>query len=41
MISMLDVENKAVWEGENDLMSSIQQKAREFWDPLKQIYVGT
>nr|XP_010943300.1 uncharacterized protein LOC105061062 isoform X3 [Elaeis guineensis] len=34
-------ENKAVWEGEDDLMSSTQKKACEFSDPSKQIYVGT
>ncbi|XP_038979299.1 uncharacterized protein LOC120109604 isoform X1 [Phoenix dactylifera] len=41
MVSMVDVENKVVWEGEDDLMSSIQKKAREYSDPSKQIFVGT
>ncbi|KAG1363749.1 hypothetical protein COCNU_11G005760 [Cocos nucifera] len=40
MIDMLDVENKAVWEGEDELMSSIQKKGCEYIDPSKQSYTG-
>ncbi|XP_008809678.1 uncharacterized protein LOC103721303 [Phoenix dactylifera] len=36
----MKLENKAVWEGEDDRMSSIQKKGCEYIDPSKQSYIG-
>ncbi|XP_010928100.1 uncharacterized protein [Elaeis guineensis] len=38
--SKMKLENKAVWEGEDDVMSSIQKKGCEYIDPSKQSYMG-